>query len=208
MTLPRFLGRVGALHAKPLQGGPMHPCGELILDPRSGVVGAAVTPPLRQVLLLSERTLRGGIPPGALRENVSIASDELDDLPSGTELSLGSARVRLTFHCEPCNRVRPWARPSDLLHRRGVLARVVEPGCVRTGDPVTVVAYSRDEVPYEPLARIAAFLRQRTQPILAVDLLWEVGLPRSYARALPALLRRLEPSDAQRVRFQNGRTAA
>lgn len=43
--------------------------------------------------------------PGDFRENVVVDLDDLNALPSGTELQIGTAAVRLTLHCEPCSRV-------------------------------------------------------------------------------------------------------
>ena len=173
------------------------------LDPAHGWLDGVRAPPLRQVLLLSSSTLRAfQLKPGDLRENIVVDWDDLHSLPSGTEIQLGTARLRLTFHCEPCARVARFARPAELLHRRGYLAAVSAAGSVRVGDALTLTGRRFDQVPYEVRDRLAWYLAQRDSPVDTMTLLWELGLSRSYARALPALLRRLAPPLQQKVRFK------
>lgn len=188
---------------KPANGAPMERRDVLYLDPLAGVVGGARCPPLRQVLLLSSADARAfGTIPGDFRETAIVDFDALNELPSGTELRIGAARVRLTFHCEPCSRVAGFGRPSALLHRRGYLGSVSAGGSVRVGDSVEVLGRPFPEIPYPVPDRLAWYLAQRAEPIDAAALLWELGLPRSYARALPALLKRLPVSARERVHFK------
>lgn len=188
---------------KPANGAPMERRDVLYLDPLAGVVGGARSPPLRQVLLLSSADARAfGTIPGDFRETAIVDFDALNELPSGTELRIGAARVRLTFHCEPCSRVAGFGPPSALLHRRGYLGSVSAGGSVRVGDSVEVLGRRFPEIPYPVPDRLTWYLAQRSEPIDAAALLWELGLPRSYARALPALLKRLPASARERVHFK------
>src|SRR5687768_16558241 len=105
--------------------GDPHEALSLKLD---GIVGRPVDSPLRHVLLLPQSTLDElAIPAGALRENV-VVDEDVHALPSGVVLSSGTLRLRLTMHCEPCAKTRPFARADMLEHRRGYLAQVVAPG--------------------------------------------------------------------------------
>jgi MOSC domain-containing protein YiiM len=175
----------------------------LQLDPVAGVEGAQRAAPLRHLLLVDRESLRRlDLRPGDLRENAVFGGDGLYDLPSGTMLRVGTAELRLTFHCEPCARVTALASAKALLHQRGYLASVTTAGTVRIGDEVEVLDSRQAQIPYAPRDRIAWYLQDRDAPIDAMELLWEVGLPSAYARALPALLRRIGGSAAGKVRFR------
>ncbi len=181
----------------------LEPRPELQLDPVAGIEGAQRAAPLRHVLLVEHESLRRlGLRPGDLRENVVLGGDGLYGLPSGTMLRVGTAELRLTFHCEPCARVTALASAKALLHQRGYLASVVTAGTIRIGDEARVMNSRQAQVPYAPRDRIAWYLQDRDAPIDAAELLWEVGLPRAYARALPALLRRIGGSATAKVRFR------
>lgn len=178
-------------------------CPALLLDPVTGIDGAHRAPPLRHLLLVERESLRRlGLRPGDLRENAVLGGDGLYDLPSGTMLRVGTAELRLTFHCEPCKRVTALASAKALLHQRGYLASVTAAGTVRIGDEVQIMDSRQAPIPYAPRDRIAWYLQDHDTPIDAVDLLWEVGLPRTYARALPALLRRIGGGADGKVRFR------
>lgn len=191
------------LLVKPAHGGAMDTVGHLELGVSEGVVGGVRCPPLRQLLLLESSDLQAFcLNPGDLRENVVLDFPGLDDLPSGTEIQMGTARLRLTFHCEPCARVAGFARPRELLHHRGYLACVSAAGTVRVGDAIGVTGGQFEGIPYAVRERLAWYLSQRDDPTGTTELLWELGVPRSYARALPALLRTFPASQRAKVRFR------
>jgi MOSC domain-containing protein YiiM len=176
----------------------------LQLDPLTGIDGAQRTPPLRHLLLVERDSLRRlGLQPGDMRENIVLSCDGLYDLRSGTMLRIGTAELRLTFHCEPCARVTALASAKTLLHQRGYLASVTAAGTMRIGDAVEVLDTRQAPIPYAPRDRIAWYLQDRHAPIDAMELLWQVGLPRGYARALPALLRRIGGDAVGKVRFRS-----
>lgn len=181
----------------------LEPHTALRLDPVAGIEDAQRTAPLRHLLLVErESLLRLGLQPGDLRENAVLGGAGLYGLPSGTMLRVGTAELRLTFHCEPCARVTALASAKALLHQRGYLASVTTAGTVRVGDEVQVLDARQAQIPYAARDRIAWYLQDRDAPIGAMELLWEVGLPRAYARALPALLRRIGGNAAGKVRFR------
>jgi MOSC domain-containing protein YiiM len=98
----------------------------------------------RQVLLTDAGDLDDlGLRPGDLREQVTVELPGLMSLAAGTRLRLGEAVLELTGRCEPCTHVGEHAGVDDveafrrrLIGRRGMLARVLEPGPIRVGDPV------------------------------------------------------------------------
>lgn len=199
MTVRHLLLKTG-------KGIPMESRDFLDLSVSEGIIGGVPTPPLRHILILSSADAqRFRLNPGDFRENVIVDFDDLNDLPSGTELQIGTARIRLTFHCEPCARVTPFAKPSELLHHRGYLGSVSASGRIHRGDSVRVLGQHFPRIPYPVGERLAWYLGQRVEPISATELLWELGLPRGYARALPALLRKLSTMEREKVRFKGAR---
>jgi MOSC domain-containing protein YiiM len=98
----------------------------------------------RQVLLTHLGDLRDvGLEPGALREQVTVDLPGLMSLPSGTRLRAGEAVLEVTKACDPCTHIGEHLGAEDtealrrrLEGRRGILARVAEPGTIRLGDPI------------------------------------------------------------------------
>lgn len=176
---------------KRARGAPLESVRELRFTP-DGIVSGVPCQPLRQVLILPTTTLEEfGLRPGELRENIVVDWPHLHDLPSGSVIRIGDARIRLTFHCEPCGRVSEYVNPGKVLHKRGYLGSFLNAGYIRLGDSVARSLKRREPIPYVVKDRIAWFLQKRNCPISARDLLWEVGLSSAYARALPGLLRSL-----------------
>lgn len=135
--------RVVALFRAAAKNAPMRRLREATLVEDFGVEGdrKAKRGSARQVLLAAIEHVRGlGVKPGDLRENVTTRGLDLPSLPPGARLRLGEAVVELTKPCGPCaklNRVRDGLM-RDSRGRRGVLARVIRGGPVRTGDAVGV----------------------------------------------------------------------
>ena len=155
--------------------------------------------PLRQALLTSLPIIHEcGLEPGDLRENIVVDFAELYDLPSGSILQVGEAVVRLTFHCEPCKKVLKYGRVRDILHKRGVFSQFLNNGRVSIGDRLMLMPGRAEFIPYDPKERIRWYLARQRQPVMASTLIREVGLPSSYARALPAILKKM-PEQHQRV---------
>lgn len=102
----------------------------------------------RQILLTAAGDLRDlGLSPGDLREQVTVELAGLMLMPAGTRLRMGEAVLELTGECEPCTHIGEHVGVDDresfrqqLRGRRGMLARVAEPGAIRVGDPVGPVA--------------------------------------------------------------------
>ncbi|AXA90334.1 MOSC domain-containing protein [Massilia sp. YMA4] len=165
----------------------------------------------RQVLLAGAPAYaQHGLAPHTLRENVLLDVDTAA-LSSGTLLRLGDTAVlALTFHCEACRYLE--ARHPGIAgvigKRRGVLARVLQGGTVRVGDPVvrmpeTVSAWSDDW-----RERVAHILAQVPEGMVVEyrQLARLAGVQAVYCRALPGLARRLG-WDSRAV-AQTGRPAA
>ena len=97
---------------------------------------------IRQLLLIEAETLEAlGVEPGTVKENLTLEGVALMGLPAGTLLEVGDAEIEVTKECEPCSRmdeIRDGLR-TELVGRRGMLARVTRPGTVRRGDRVRVL---------------------------------------------------------------------
>jgi MOSC domain-containing protein YiiM len=105
------------------------------------------------LLIVPDETLadlrREGWPvrPGDLGENVTTSGIPYDALRPPRRLRLGSVVAETAKPCEPCDNLfllpyvgaeRGPAFLKATLGRRGWFARVLEPGVVRKGDPITV----------------------------------------------------------------------
>jgi MOSC domain-containing protein YiiM len=103
---------------------------------------AHANPPKREVLFVSKEHLDAlALEPGAVRENITVEGADVQAWPVGSRVRAGEALFEITMVCDPCERMdqlRDGLR-AQLDGRRGMLARVVEGGVVRPGDPVALL---------------------------------------------------------------------
>ncbi|WP_376788672.1 MOSC domain-containing protein [Thermoflexus sp.] len=136
-------GVVVALFRCPGHRIPMESVSALRVEAGYGIVGDshAREGSLRQILLMDQETLDAlDLPPGAVRENITVRGLPLHDLQSGEHLRVGEALLEITQPCTPCSRmeeIRPGLQEA-LRGRRGMLARVVESGWIRRGDLIRI----------------------------------------------------------------------
>lgn len=104
----------------------------------------------RQLLLVSTADLsRFALPPGGLREQITIDLPSLMALPDGARLRIGQADIELTQDCAPCEHIGELHGVDDrqayqeaLRGYRGKLARVAAvqgEGHIAVGDPVRLL---------------------------------------------------------------------
>jgi molybdopterin adenylyltransferase len=108
-----------------------------------GLEGCAhANPPKREVLFVSKEHLDSvGVEPGAIRENITVAGDDVEKWPIGQRVRAGGAEFEITMVCDPCHRMdelRDGLR-AELEGRRGMLARVTQGGELAVGDEITLV---------------------------------------------------------------------
>ena len=108
-----------------------------------GLEGCAhANPPKREVLFVSAEHLDSvGVEPGAIRENLTVEGADVQRWPIGQRVRVGDAVFEITMVCDPCHRMdelRQGLR-AELDDKRGMLARVVEPGEVAVGDAVELL---------------------------------------------------------------------
>ena len=97
----------------------------------------------RQVSLMDVETLqRLGVPPGAVKENVTTRGLHFQQLRPGQHLRIGGSLLEITLPCDPCSRMDEIRQglQEELLGQRGWLCRVVESGTIRRGDRIEVLA--------------------------------------------------------------------
>jgi MOSC domain-containing protein YiiM len=162
---------------------------------KNGIGGGVACARFRQVLIASRPILAEcGLKPGDLRENVLLEDDRLYDLPSGTVIKIGQALIRLTFHCEPCKQILQLIEFDRIVHRRGVFGCFLNEGAISLGDELVVTEQKFEPIPYAVNERIRWFLSKGNVPTAAGHLIEAIGLPTSYARAMPRLLGKLLPA--------------
>lgn len=198
-----ILGHIAALAIRP--PGSARPLPLPVVDAEAGIglAGDRHADPLspRQLLLASAGVYRDlALPPQALRENLLLDIDTAS-LVSGAVLQVGEhALLRLMFQCEACGQL-DLAKPGlgrQLGERRGMLARVVRGGVLRTGAPVRALgpvlpAWSSDW--RERVVRVLESVPDGAVVDYA-RLAHLAGVASSYCRAFPRLLSRLGPAYA------------
>ncbi|SFD25824.1 MOSC domain-containing protein [Massilia yuzhufengensis] len=147
----------------------------------------------RQLLLAGSAAYDDlGLPPLALRENLLVDVDTVG-LESGMLLAVGlEAVLRLSFQCEACGALD--ARHPGLARaigaRRGILARVVQGGAIREGDPVRILDRRMAPMAEDWRERVLQVL-DAAPPGMVVDyatLARLAGIQSTYCRAFPRLL--------------------
>jgi len=108
-----------------------------------GLEGCAhANPPKREVLFVSKEHLDSvGVEPGAIRENLTVEGDDVEQWPIGQRVRAGEAVFEITMVCDPCHRMNELrlGLRAELEGKRGMLARVVEGGEVAVGDEVELL---------------------------------------------------------------------
>ena len=157
-----------------------------------GIADAVACAPFRQALIASRSVMAEcGLQPGDLRENIVVDFDRLYRLPSGIVVQIGQALLRVTFHCEPCKKILHLVEYDRILHRRGVFGSFLNCGRISIGDEFVITEQRLEPIPYAVNERIRWFLKKKQGPAAAIDLAHTIGLPSSYARAMPRLLDKL-----------------
>ena len=183
--------RVTELFVKPRHDALLQPAAAIACSPH-GIAGNAACAPFRQALIVSRAvTAELGLKPGDLRENIVVDCDDLYDLPSGTVVRIGQARLRLTFHCEPCKKILHLIDFDRVLHRRGVFGTFLNDARIAVGDEFTVTGQRFEEIPYAINERLRWYLKKHGARGAALDLVHALGLPASSGRTMPRLLAKL-----------------
>lgn len=125
--------------------------------PGAGLEGCAhANPPKREVLFVSADHLRSvDVEAGAIRENLTVEGADVQEWPIGQRVRVGDDAVfEITMVCDPCARMdalRQGLR-AELEDKRGMLAKVVEPGEVAVGDEIELLDVVESEASVTPAA--------------------------------------------------------
>lgn len=195
--------KVTNLYLKTASGADMTAVEHMRFTPK-GIQDNVACQPLRQVLISSLPVSEEcGLLAGDLRENVVIDGRGLYQLKSGTVVNVGPARIRLTFHCEPCKGILGKVKLRDILHKRGVLGCFLNSGQINIGDSFSISDEQLEAIPYDVKDRIKWYISQQSKPVEAVKLVYDIGLAKSYLRALPSLIRRTPEIDPASIVFKS-----
>jgi hypothetical protein len=187
---------------------PLRPARQLSFT-TEGITGNVPTGPLRHVLILPKNiSVEFNLIPGDLKENLIIDYPELHDLPSGTVLQIGQAQISLTFHCEPCSRIKDKVNLKSIQHKRGYLGQFLNEGVIYLGDQIKNLGGLHEPIPYAAKDRVRAYLLTRVKPITVTELLFECGLSLPYARAVPAMIKDLPNEVRDKVLFKSHKHAS
>lgn len=145
---PNHRGSVVAVCLSDRTGIPKKPVAEGILKVEWGLEGDAHAGPWhRQVSLLAIESIQKmrakglNVHPGSFAENITTEGLELDTLPIGTRLRLGTALVEVTQIGKECHtKCAIYQAAGDcVMPREGIFVKVLEAGTVRAGDPIEIL---------------------------------------------------------------------
>lgn len=97
----------------------------------------------REVLFVSAEHLDAvSVPPGAVKENFTVAGADVQAWPIGQHVRVGDAVFEIAMVCDPCEQMEAIRAglQAELEDRRGMLARVVEGGTVTAGDEIELLS--------------------------------------------------------------------
>jgi MOSC domain-containing protein YiiM len=141
-------GRVLAVCTSDRTGIPKRPIEEGVLRVNWGIEGDAHAGEWhRQVSLLAMESIQKmqakglKVKAGSFAENITTEGLVLYELPIGTRMRLGSALAEVTQIGKIChNHCAIYDLAGDcVMPREGIFVRILEPGTVRAGSPITIL---------------------------------------------------------------------
>jgi len=187
----RTFDRYESLYIKRKHGAALEGVTSFAFD-KHGITNSVACALFRQALIASRSIMTEcGLKPSDLRENIIVDYNRLYELPSGTVVKIGQALIRLTFHCELFDKILKLIKYDRIVHRRGVFWTFLNSGQISIGDEFNVTERKFEPIPYAVSERIRWFLKKQMAPAAAKDLIHTIGLPSSYAKAIPRMLEKL-----------------
>jgi MOSC domain-containing protein YiiM len=97
---------------------------------------------MRQVLIMDNETLNEfGLSPGQIKENITTTGLDLSQTQPGQVVFIGDeVTMELVGECEPCGKMDAIRQglQTELDHRRGMLATVINGGPIKVGDAIRI----------------------------------------------------------------------
>lgn len=151
----------------------------------------------RQILVTRKEDLDElHIPYGALLENMIVAGLNAQDFVPGALLNVGEqAKIRLTFHCEPCKIIAGVVPVlAALIKKRGILGVILESGSMKIGDAVTSQSARFEPLPEVPYERFLLFIEQipAEKAVTYAMILEGIGVATGYMRAIPGYIKKAQ----------------
>ena len=197
----RYTARMSAtaehLFIKVRHGAPMAAADNLRLVAGLGIqddINAHGLSP-RQILVTATSELDAlALQPGALRENLVIATDRPGDFQPGSCLiSASGVEIRLTMYCEPCKQLLPLvADLAGLIGRRGILGVIVRSGQLLRGDALELIPGRYPALPDSVYQKFLDFVPTipRGRVVRYSDVALAIGADNSFVRAIPGYIKR------------------
>ena len=101
----------------------------------------AVESSKRQVLLADQECLDAvEVPPGTIKENLTVEGLHVMGLDPGTRLHINDAVLEITSQCDPCFRMDEirYGLRAELEGRRGMNSTVIQGGTIAVGDEILI----------------------------------------------------------------------
>lgn len=175
---------------------------------KKGITNHIYSHKYRQMLILPIEVLSEfNLNPTDLRENLLVQVPfNLHSLESGTVLQIGEVKVRLTFHCEPCSKIKDIVNIRKIIYKRGYLCQILNEGKISIEDDIVVLEKDYETIPYKISDRIKWYLDSIDNPILVSDLVIKIGLSKSYCRAIPNIIRNRNDIDISKILYKKNKT--
>ena len=131
------------LQLKPAEGAPMTSIPSVTAITGYGLQDDANAGRSKRQVLIIERELLDEfqLPPGEVRENITVQGIQLAGMAPGTRVRVGQALLEATLDCAPCQFIedkQPGLRAA-MEGKRGTLFKVIEGGEIQVGDAIRIV---------------------------------------------------------------------
>ena len=137
-------GTITNLHIARVKGTPSDPVQEATAISGLGLEGdrSAYEGNTRQVLFVDKEILDGaGLVPGQVKENITVTGMYVSQVQPGQVFTVGdNVTLEAVGDCEACGKMDAirMGLMDEIQGKRGMLAKVINGGSIKVGDPVKV----------------------------------------------------------------------
>ncbi|MBW4564130.1 MAG: MGMT family protein [Mojavia pulchra JT2-VF2] len=154
----------------------------------------------RQILIVRyEDIYQLSIQPGELRENIVIKGLDDEQFRPGSLIVFESgAAIRLTFHCDPCKRMKHLVQSlQNIQGKRGILGVVIASGKLEVGNSFYIKAKQFPALSEKPYERFLKYIIKvpNGKIVTYKHILQSIGVDKSYMRAIPTYLNNTSATD-------------